>query len=415
MEPIDVTCGQCLGRLRLEAEAETVNCPHCGAKLAVPPDCAADVTLESANSAQDEATSSIHDAGALESAGITVPSSIKEPDFRSWGAAEGGEDGSGPRSSVIDPPVANVAIAEPSKTPSQNEPVEASAARNHQSEPSNVLPDSASKPQTSATAGGSSRKPPPDPEKGASRKAFLLLIVYASAVTAICLGLAYLLATNTTHQLESLPDVVPKQNDAGEIARVIVPVDAQLPTAHRLQLGQSQRFGDLLVTPLRVTREPLAFTHFAGESVRPPAGEVLKLWLRFENVGEGATAFSPLDSALLFYRMPGLAPLRANNFLAPVSDAGGGDEKSLIPIYHHPIESSWNLAGQQLGTVLAPGESWETFAPSEPGAQNLEGTWVWRLQVRKGIAANGWGVTTLIEVVFNDRDILTKAADANPA
>lgn len=103
-------------------------------------------------------------------------------------------------------------------------------------------------------------------------------------MTAVCLGLLYFVATSRARQLESLPDVVPPQKN-GEISRVLVPPDAALPPGHVLALGESRRFGDLLVTPLKVTREPLAFAHYRGEGKREPAGEVLKLWLKFENVG----------------------------------------------------------------------------------------------------------------------------------
>jgi hypothetical protein len=172
--------------------------------------------------------------------------------------------------------------------------------------------------------------PRPD---GVSRGAFLALVAYASLATAACLGLAYLLWMNRAHQLESLPDVVPPQAN-GEISRVLAPPDAALPPGHTLALGEARRFGDLLVTPLKVTREPLAFTHYRGEGSREPAGEVLKLWLKFENVGTHGRAFAPLDADLLFYRTTGRdGGLRANNFL---TSAGARKPPPQFPLYLHP-------------------------------------------------------------------------------
>ncbi|HEX6986050.1 MAG TPA: hypothetical protein VF170_11780 [Planctomycetaceae bacterium] len=225
-------------------------------------------------------------------------------------------------------------------------------------------------------------------------------MLYASVVTAVGLGLAYLLLTNR-HQLESLPDVVPPKNPDGTISRVLVPPDAALPPGHVLALGETRRFGDLLVTPLKVTREPLAFTHYRGEQTREPAGEVLKLWLKLENVSDAGKSFVPLDADLLFYRAPsptGAYVLRANNFLAPAADRS---PEALVGIYDHPPDSDWNLAGQNLGVTLAPGESVVMFVPTTADPPNLAGPLAWRVHLRKGVADSGWGVTTLVEVAFD--------------
>jgi hypothetical protein len=195
-----------------------------------------------------------------------------------------------------------------------------------------------------------------------------------------------------------LPDVVAPQNDDGTITRVIVPADAPLPAGHVLSLGETRRFGDVLVTPLRVVREPLEFVHFRGTKTREPAGEVLKLWLRFENVSEDGTSFTPLDDNLLFYRAFGkTGELKANNFVAAADRSAG----SLVPVFDQPIGSDWDLAGQNLGMTLAPGESVEMYIPSDIDPPAAAGPSTWRIHLRKGIASNGRGVTTLIEVAVS--------------
>ena len=48
----------------------------------------------------------------------------------------------------------------------------------------------------------------------------------------------------------------------------------------------------------------------------------------------------------------------------------------------------------------------ETFIPSEEDARNLSGDLVWRFQFRKGYnPTSKRGVTTLIDVRFNSKDI----------
>src|SRR5690606_28717187 len=146
------------------------------------------------------------------------------------------------------------------------------------------------------------------------------------------------------------------------------------------------------------------FTHRTDDDVREPAGEVLKLWLQLENVGSDGRSFAPLDGNLLFYRGPsttGAYVLKANNFLTPVDRSPG----SLIAVYDHPPESDWNLAGQNLGVVLEPGESVLTYIPTETGVPTPDGPLAWRVHLRKGIADNGWGVTTLVEVAFDATDV----------
>ncbi|QDT62878.1 hypothetical protein [Calycomorphotria hydatis] len=243
---------------------------------------------------------------------------------------------------------------------------------------------------------------------GVSRGAFLAVLVFASIASALCLVLGYLFLTTKAHQLESLPDVVPAMDEDGNISRIIVDPNAELPFGHTLKLGESKRFGDLLVKPVRVTREPLSFAHFSGDGKkkRPPAGEALKLWLELEHVGNGP-AFAPLDDALLFYRATDTVNgfrQRANNFL--VEKDKQSDWHDMVFMYDHAINSEWTLADQNLGEPLPAGESLTTYVPTETEVTNdLAGPLLWRLHLRKGIAPNGWGVTTLVDVTFDADEI----------
>jgi len=396
-------CGRCGGRLRVEPRVGEALCPHCGTKLDVPDDSVALAASSSLAPAEEcvleGSSSSLFDSAALRPGdvglgSIQAPSSIKAPDFTRWGRSDssvirqegtrtnplGINAGTGHRAGEL-------AATPPAEIPPKVQPRK-DTAPHRPSQP--VVPSAPERRIEQAEAAA-----PKPATAGASRGALLALMIYASAITAVCLGLAYFLLTSRQHQLESLPDVVAPRNEDGTITRVIVPPDAELPAKHVLSLGETQRFGDLLVTPLRIAREPLEFVHFHGTETREPAGNVLKLWLRFENVSEDDKTFTPLDENLLFYRTFGkTGDLKANNFAATDDRSAG----SLVPVFDQPIGSDWDLAGQNLGTQLAPGESVEMYVPTEVDPPVANGPVTWRIHLRKGIASNGWGVTTLIEV-----------------
>ena len=248
---------------------------------------------------------------------------------------------------------------------------------------------------------------PPSPDRTAADRDRLIrigLISYASAT----LVLIYLLLTMSTakpHQLESLPDVEPLPD--GVSMELVIP-GADMPPGHTLKLGGSQRFGNILVEPLRVTREPVEFAHFSGESGRgagkPGTKPVLKLWVRFSNVSSDQT-IAPLDADLLFARLlRNSGRIRANQFVCRASDKTEDGDQVLV--FDHPPTSEWDLIGQQLGTPLAPGESVEMFVPTEEsGLDALTGQLIWRVHFRKGYSPKGYGVTTVFEVAFDSSQI----------
>ena len=91
----------------------------------------------------------------------------------------------------------------------------------------------------------------------------LALLIVGSYASLLTIYAVYLTLFGRKHQLESLPDLKTVQQQGG---RATVPrPENDLPPGHQLKLGQSQRFGDIRVTPLRVTRGPITFQHYTAE------------------------------------------------------------------------------------------------------------------------------------------------------
>ncbi|MDB5340815.1 MAG: hypothetical protein JWN70_6434 [Planctomycetaceae bacterium] len=235
------------------------------------------------------------------------------------------------------------------------------------------------------------------------RVLFVMVASYASAMT---LAFLYLWARPSTSTLD-LPDVRPKIKN-GQFGLSLVPEDP-LPAAWRLKLGESKRYGNLMVTPLKVTKGPLEFVHFGDEKQTKTASQtpVLKLWVKFENVSSNQT-FPALDERLLFQRAPDRDnPLqdRSNNYVCLQSECKR--EGKRIPVYTFPIGGEWLLKGQELDTPLKPSEEWETYIPTnDEDLSDLRGPLCWRVHFRKGYNPQSmWGVTTVVEVEFDSKDI----------
>ena len=247
-------------------------------------------------------------------------------------------------------------------------------------------------------------------EAAASRQKFLmlLLLVVGSYASAITIVLIYLLVFGRTHPLESLPDLKPLVNAKGEVVlKGFISPKNDLPAGHVLKLGQSQRFGSVRVTPVKVTRGTVKFQHTSGKNAfeLTDTEPLLKLWLKFENVSQDQT-FSPLDELLVFKRSKSKPPVKvsANNFLAAAETRKLG--KSIFRVYDQPTDFGFDMIGQKLDTALPPGETWQTFVPSEEEAIKLKGDLVWRVHIRKGYHPKSLrGVTTLIDVQFNSQDV----------
>jgi hypothetical protein len=242
-----------------------------------------------------------------------------------------------------------------------------------------------------------------------SRQKFLmmLLIIIGSYASAITIVLVYTLISSRTSALESLPDLKPPVNKNGDISWKYNPPMNDVPWGHVLALGQSRRFGSIKVTPTRVTRGKVQFEHYSGKAglARDPSDTVLKLWVKFENVSRDQSVI-PLDSHVLYTRRSvNLGEsIQANGFITLEANRKTG--KSLFYLFDTPVLSEFRMVGQDLNHELAPGESFETFIPSEEDAKGLSGDLVWRFQFRKGHNRQSQrGVTTLIDVRFNSKDI----------
>ena len=238
----------------------------------------------------------------------------------------------------------------------------------------------------------------PVPAPAGNRVVVFALGGYALLVTALCVMLLSMLAkAREAGQLESLPDLKPIP--PGKVA--IYKINTQLPAGHTLKLGDHQRYGNLRVEPLKVTRGTIQFQHFekAGKVEDYNSNTVLKLWVKFTNESK-EQAFVPLDADLMFRRrVDAQENVFANNFLVQKLDKPRS--YPLVFVFDHPQSSDWDMAGQQLGKQLQPGESLETYIPTtEDGIDRLQGELLWRVQLRKGHSPSGNGVTTLVEVAF---------------
>ncbi len=104
-----------------------------------------------------------------------------------------------------------------------------------------------------------------------------LSLASAFGITTLYLGWSVYRQAWTVHQLESLPDKAPPKPRGGDknakITLIRVPFEAAMPKRHTLRVGESERYGDVRVTVLGVTRGPIAFSHYdaADKTVRRPA------------------------------------------------------------------------------------------------------------------------------------------------
>ena len=195
---------------------------------------------------------------------------------------------------------------------------------------------------------------------------FLFLVIYSCLTTVLCVHLYIESWAGNPDQLESLPDIVPEIKD-GQAVYHLIPEDQTLPAGHTLQLGQSRRYGNIQVTPLKVTQGELAFSHYSGDEnkTRPPVKSSLKLWVELKNVSEDQT-FSPLDRKLMLLRVADKKDssiTRSNQFVTFQKDQAWPGHRKLL--YDLPIEGEWNFADISDDMTLKPGESVSIYVPSE--------------------------------------------------
>jgi hypothetical protein len=277
-----------------------------------------------------------------------------------------------------------------------------------------------SKPEMAPTSGTDQESSPaeqPAPvvpetaDKKGNGKLSAGLLGYAIALTLLLLGLLLTgrLSLTGNSVLESLPDLRPlAPNEFRKIEE-----GAELPEGHVLNLGESRRFGDVVVTPVKLTKEPLKFQGFLSGEINEKltTQPVLKLWLNFESVADDY-AYPPFDSGLMSNRTPPYSTdstTLANSFLTifvPSQDSATTRKLN----YLHTLDNNFVIVDQNSAKVLQPGESMLSFiAASETDndvATDETTQFVWRIQFRKGVhVSSGNGVTTLIDVKFSGADI----------
>lgn len=454
----EVVCTECDGRLRVEQTGVVVACPHCDAHLTIDSDVletpaktpagadAGDAPLSSVIRRLEELTTD-------DSVGTSADSQIDPSAFAdvasddpapAWFAPEPGGSSIAPAASPADvfnsaaiDPQAPTILSPPEQAAGVDDPTvsmfpEAEADNRPEVEATEVMQrpededDQSSKPAASDpppnARGAATRRPRGRETETVSKTLFFAVASYASAVTLACLFLLWQLSRIDEHQLESLPDKVPAMKD-NKIAFQLIPEGASMPPHHTLSLGREPvRFGNLEVSAVKVTREPLEFEYYNGEvppsdRTPPPATDpVLKLWLEFKNVGKNQI-IPPFDvpkgpdgeeRSLLYLRVTSAKDpdqVRANNFVAPLDrkeQAG-----SRVFVYPLNLDDWWELKGQDRLRSLRPGESYTTYVPTDTeNLDELDGKLVWRVQFRKGFNPESMrGVTTLIEVVFDSSDV----------
>lgn len=413
---VATNCPECQKRIRVPRLGVRIKCPHCKATASIP----------------DEPVDS---SEALEAAELDREPNdlVVQEDLPATGQGSSGENqsfdflDSADDSPAVDvPPVLIETSEAPFSVDTTSDSKPDSASEVDLSEPQSDASISTTKRRTKKrrkeSKEGTGSDAPPNPfkekwysgflrhrkilrgEETASSLPFKLLAVYAFVVTA---ALGYMLFLRGDHALESLPDLKPQL--AAEYRHI--PADADLPPGHELRLGESRQFGNVIVRPVRVSREPLEFSHYRSESATRPAEEpVLKLWL--ECTVESDTAFQPLDTLLLTKRAtrsdaPG--QFLSNTFICKV--AARKTREGAVLNYEQSVDSEWKLKQQNLDKPFQPGDRNLCYVASDvSGYQPLldqAGPIVWRLQIRKGVSASGNGVTTLVDVVFDPGDVET--------
>jgi hypothetical protein len=433
---IELQCGECSAVLVADAPGTMVACPHCGAHLMVPE--LAAVGIEAEPAAVGEVLPELESVvrvlsdtseipcsepktdelpGALVSAPFDAPTeAIPEAVAAELARLDAARLSTATSTATAEtqafalpPAVVSSVDSLAATTPftltdtiaadSQNSPGSVNTAPSAET-PVKTVSASASAPVTTV------------PAEMVPRKWFQLALTVCSILGFITLFLGYAVSQQIfrRHQLESLPDLAPPRPKDGrqEVTQITVPFDAPMAPLHTLRLGDSRRFGNLVVTALRIEKCPIEFVHYDPENktTQPPSVPVWKLVLRVENAG--STPFAPFDHRLIYSRQEDRkngSILLANNFV------GLADEREpkapRVMMYELPEGSVWDLKGQLCGRDLAPGEAVETFLATDPvGLDQLSGDLIWRVHFRKGHNANsGRGVTTVVEIAFHESEV----------
>ena len=250
----------------------------------------------------------------------------------------------------------------------------------------------------------------PKKEVVAPRRSMWLavLTLYSLLATAAVAYLLYRIWLLPSTSLESLPDLPPlKEKSVSHYPKSI-----GVPVGHTLQLKETRRFGNIEIEPLEIVRGKIGFEPLTVRANGRPArqrldeGPLLQLRLRLKNLSQDQQ-IAPLDPWLVFGRVTAKSGETVANQFVFRPDQRSDKETPLL-LYAQPVVDDWKLKSQNLGQVLSPGESFETFLPAAAFGENelLAGhELLWRVHLRKGYSPKGYGVTTVIEVAFRPSDI----------
>ena len=414
----------------VEEAGVVVACPHCGAHLNIeaPADSEATATDDAASTLDEQPNDSSNEspetvveqpAEELPAHDSSTATPLETAQHETPVATTSNEDGDAPLtedSATVEGPGS---VSDNETTPAEEAPASLfAAAPDEAQQPEADFTGSATHPEHPATAepqsaaGSANSAETPiiasvAAGRGVSRHTFTLVRNYAIAMTIAVIFLVYKLLNPNMSALESLPDVKPPKKD-DKIVYKLVPEATQMPPGHLLSLGQSQRFGNLLVTPVRVTKEPVEFVHHLGETgvSRAPGPDVVKLWFEFENLSTDQS-IAPLDSLVFKRDDNDFENVRSNNFACRLSQKKKGGELAFV--YDLNEFDIWNLRDQHVDQEIAPGEKLTTYIPTtEEGVaqlMNSDEPLVWRVHFRKGYSPKNYVVTTVIEVAFESSDI----------
>lgn len=238
-----------------------------------------------------------------------------------------------------------------------------------------------------------------------SRGLFFMAVNYASIVTLIAIYLFMNGAGGgggaSESPTERIPDVEPaKDKKTGKLLYQVLTPTSLLAAHQILELGQTKRFGNIEVTPTKVSTGRIEFTNLQGNSngfISPPC-DVMKLHLTFKNVSKDQ-AIAPLRSLAFRQQRNDKKVMTSNIFVCP------HDKRGRTVLAYELNEASERIKGLDIDRELKPGESCELFIPTAsigfPAMLEKNQDFVWRVQFRKGYGPRSFGVTTLIEVKFS--------------
>jgi len=238
-----------------------------------------------------------------------------------------------------------------------------------------------------------------------SRGLFFMVVNYASIVTLIAIYLFMNGAGGgggaSESPTERIPDVEPaKDKKTGKLLYQVLTPTSLLAAHQILELGQTKRFGNIEVTPTKVSTGRIEFTNLQGNSngfISPPC-DVMKLHLTFKNVSKDQS-IAPLRSLAFRQQRNDKKVMTSNIFVCP------HDKRGRTVLAYELNEASERIKGLDIDRELKPGESCELFIPTAsigfPAMLEKNQDFVWRVQFRKGYGPRSFGVTTLIEVKFS--------------